>query len=94
MENVPDCLVPISSLFADSASDAKFVRPLLHYLVKPEVVFDPIWPPSGPEYHALTDTENSAPRRIVARYSEREVLLSLSAWPVLSPSVNRAQHVT
>jgi hypothetical protein len=46
----------ISSLFADSSSDAKCVRPLPDYLVK--VVFDPIWALPDRSMHALGDREN------------------------------------
>jgi hypothetical protein len=48
----------ISSLFADSEPVAKSVRPLPHYLVQPEVVFDPIWALPDQSMHALGDSEN------------------------------------
>ncbi len=48
----------ISSLLSDSASGAKSVR-LPHYLVRPEVVFDPIWALPDQSMHALSDGENS-----------------------------------
>jgi hypothetical protein len=48
----------ISSLFADSATVAKSVRLLPHYLVRPEVVFDSIWALPDQSMHALGDSEN------------------------------------
>jgi hypothetical protein len=48
----------ISSLFADSPPEAKFVRSLPRYLVKPEVVFDPIWALPDFSLHSLQDGEN------------------------------------
>jgi hypothetical protein len=40
-------------------SDAKSVRrPLPHYLVKPQIVFDPIWALPDQSMHALGDSEN------------------------------------
>jgi hypothetical protein len=48
----------ISSLLADSAPITTSIRPLPHYLVKPEVVFDPIWALPDESMHALGDDEN------------------------------------
>jgi hypothetical protein len=49
----------ISSLFADLASDGALSRPLPHYLIKPQVVFDPIWALPDQTMHSLGDAENS-----------------------------------
>jgi hypothetical protein len=49
----------ISSLFAVVASGAKGVRPLPHYLVKPEVVFEAIWALPDQSMHSIKDIENA-----------------------------------
>jgi hypothetical protein len=49
----------ISSLYAESTSDAKSARPLPHHLVKPEVVFEAIWALPDQSMHSIKDIENA-----------------------------------
>jgi hypothetical protein len=49
----------ISRLFTDPKTSG-YGTPLRGYLVKPEIVLDPIWALPDRSLHALTDTENSS----------------------------------
>ena len=49
----------ISTLLADTVSDAQTIRALPRYLKQPEIIFDPIWALPDRTMHALGDNENS-----------------------------------